>query len=56
MKKPYFTRKNLIVLSLAFFYSFILLFTGLCLEGSHSFASKKNPIALLGNALNLEML
>ncbi|MCI5939083.1 MAG: hypothetical protein SOU07_02125 [Bacilli bacterium] len=56
MIKPYFTRKNLIKLSLAFFYSFILLFTGLCLEGSHSFASKKNPIALLGNALNFKSI
>ena len=56
MIKPYFTRKNLIKLSLAFFYSFILLFTGLCLEGSHSFTSKKNPIALIGNILNFKSI
>ena len=54
MKKPYFTRKNLIVLSLAFFYSFLLLFVGLCLDGSHLLIGKKNPIALVAGKRNFE--
>lgn len=54
MKKPYFTRKNLIVLSLAFFYSFLLLFVGLCLDGSHLLIGKKNPIALVVGKINFE--
>lgn len=54
MKKPYFTRKNLIVLSLAFFYSFLLLFVGLCLDGSHLLIGKKNPIALVSEKINFE--
>ena len=54
MKKPCFTRKNLIVLSLAFFYSFLLLFVGLCLDGSHLLIGKKNPIALVAEKINFE--
>lgn len=54
MKKPYFTRKNLMVLSLAFFYSFLLLFVGLCLDGSHLLIGKKNPIALVAEKINFE--
>lgn len=54
MKKPYFTRKNLIVLSLAFFYSFLLLFVGLCLDGSHLLIGKKNPIALVAEKISFE--
>ena len=54
MKKPYFTRKNLIVLSLAFFYSFLLLFVGLCLDGSHLLIGKKNPIAIVAEKINFE--
>lgn len=54
MKKPYFTRKNLIVLSLAFFYSLLLLFVGLCLDGSHLLIGKKNPIALVAEKINFE--
>ncbi len=56
MKRPYFTRKNLIIIALAFFYSFVLLFVGACLEGSHSIFSKKNPIALVANILNFESI
>lgn len=50
MAKPYFTRKNLIALSLAFFYSILLVFTGLCLGGT--FVNKNNPIASLGDMFN----
>ena len=56
MIKPYFTRKNLIKISLALFYSFLLLFTGLCLEGSNSYVNRKNPIALIGNTLNFKSI
>lgn len=56
MIKPYFTRKNLIKLSLAFFYSFVLFFTGLCLEGTHTYVSKKNPIALVAKSLNFKTI
>lgn len=56
MKRPYFTRKNLIIIALAFFYSFVLLFVGACLEGTHSIFSKKNPIALIANILNFESI
>ena len=40
--KPLFTRKNLIVLSLAFFYALILLYTGMCLDANHAFVNKRN--------------
>ncbi len=56
MKKTYFTRKNLITISLAIFYFFVLLFVGACLEGSHSLFSKKNPIQLLATKLNFESI
>lgn len=56
MKRPYFTRKNLITLALAFFYSFVLLFVGTCLEGSHSLFSKRNPIAMIATKLNFESI
>lgn len=54
MAKPYFTRKNLIALSLAFFYSILLVFTGLCLSGT--LVSKKNPIASLGEMFNFNKI
>ena len=44
----------MIVLSLAFFYSFLLLFVGLCLDGSHLLIGKKNPIALVAEKINFE--
>ena len=45
LKKPYFTRKDLIVLSLAIFYSLLLLFVGSCLmTGDAAIMSSKNPI------------
>ncbi len=54
MAKPYFTRKNLIALSLAFFYSILLVFTGLCLGGT--LVNKKNPIAAMGQMFNFEQI
>lgn len=56
MKKPYFTRKNLITIALAFFYSFVLLFVGACLEGTHSLFGRKNPIAMIATKLNFESI
>lgn len=50
MLKTLFTRKNLLALSLTIFYSIILLFTGVCIEGGHTMVSKKNPLQLLSNA------
>lgn len=56
MKKPYFTRKNLIILSLSFLFSFLLLFVGMCIEGSHSFVKGKNPINGLAGLLNFRSI
>ncbi len=54
--KPYFTRKNLIAIALAFFYGFIMLFTGLCIDGNHNIVSKKNPINSIAEALNFKVI
>lgn len=54
--KPYFTRKNLIVIALAFFYGFIMIFTGLCIDGNHDLISKKNPINSIAEALNFKVI
>ena len=56
MIKPYFTRKNFIKLALAFFYSFTILFTGICLDASGSIVSKRNPIAALGSLFNFKTI
>lgn len=57
MQKPYFTRRNLIVISLSMFYAFTLLFTGICLSGSaESIIAENNPIALLGNSLGFSKI
>lgn len=45
MRKTYFTRKNLIALSFAFFYSFLFLFTGYCLT------TTKNPVLSLAQSV-----
>ncbi len=42
MVKPFFTRKNLIVIALAFFYSLIFIFIGVCIDGAHAIISRKN--------------
>ena len=53
MKRPYYTRKDLIAISLALFYSFVFAFVGMCLDSNSNFVSKKNPIAGLSQSLNL---
>ena len=52
--KPYFTRKNLIAISLAFIYGLILVFTGLCIDAEHNFVSKKNPINELAQGMKFK--
>ena len=42
MIKPFFTRKNLIAISISFFYSLVIVFTGICIDGAHAIISKKN--------------
>ena len=54
MIKPYFTRKNFIKLSLAIMYSFVLLFTGVCLDANYTLVSRKNPIAALGRVFKFD--
>ena len=56
MKKPYYTRKDLIAISLALFFAFVLIFVGMCLEGTYSFVSSKNPIAAIGKGLNFKVI
>lgn len=51
MVKPYFTRKNLIIIALTFFYSLVLVLTGICIDASYTIVKKKNLINLIG--LNL---
>lgn len=54
MNKPYFTRKNLMAWSLSFFYAFLLVFVGLCLEGSYKFMNPENPFAALARGLHFK--
>ena len=51
MFKTLFTRKNLLFIGLTILYAFLLLFTGMCIEGSHTMISKKNPFVSLANSL-----
>ena len=50
------TRKNLIAISLSVFYAVVLLFTGMCLNTGSGFVSKKNPIALLADAIGFDKI
>ena len=54
MKRPYFTRKNFIVLALAIFYAIIIFYTGICIEAGHSLVSKRNVINQLALMLKFE--
>lgn len=56
MVKPYFTRKNLIVIALTFFYSLIVIFTGVCIDGAHSIISKKNLFNMIAESLGFESI
>ncbi|MBQ9774169.1 MAG: hypothetical protein IJW30_05845 [Clostridia bacterium] len=50
----YFTRKNLIALAIAILYAVFILFTGICIEGSHSVVSSRNIINKLADVLNFK--
>lgn len=56
MKKPYFTRKNLIALSLSMFYAITIFFTGICIEAGHSLVSKRNIINQLAIMLRFKQI
>ena len=44
MKKPFYTRKNLIALAICMFYAIVVFYTGICIEAGHSLVSKRNVI------------
>ena len=55
MKRPFYTRKDLIVLSLSLLYSILFGFVGLCLiDGDAAMMNKKNPIAMFGKIFGIE--
>ena len=54
MVKPFFTRKNLIVIALSFFYSLIVVFTGACIDGAHKIFPRKNIFNLIAEALGFQ--
>lgn len=56
MTKAYFTRKDLIGISLAIFYSFLLMFVGMCIDGAYTLVNKRNPIAALAGALHFKQI
>ena len=49
--KPYLTRKNLIVIALAFFYTILFVFVGMCIDAGHGVISKNNIIKKIGENL-----
>lgn len=53
MKKVYFTRKNLIELSLVFFFFLLFLFVFACVDASHRIFAAGNPVELLYQAIKL---
>ncbi len=50
----YFTRKNLIVLAIVLLYSVVVMFTGICIEGTHSIINSRNIINKVALALNFK--
>lgn len=52
----YFTRKNLIVLAIALFYSICILVTGICIEGSHTIVSSRNVINKIATVLKFSQI
>ena len=53
MVKPYFTRKNLIAISISFFYGLMLVFTGVCIDGAHEFVSRKNLFNKIAESIGM---
>ena len=56
MVKPYFTRKNLIVIALTFFYALLVIFCGVCIDADHAIIPKANIINIIGTALGLQSI
>ena len=56
MVKPYFTRKNLIVIALTFFYAMLIVFSGVCIDGAHTIIPKGNIINILGQQLGFQVI
>jgi len=56
VKRPYFTRKNLIVLALAIFYGILVFFSGICIDAGHSLVSKRNVVNQLAILLKFEQI
>ncbi|MBE6143044.1 MAG: hypothetical protein E7177_03555 [Erysipelotrichaceae bacterium] len=54
MVKPFFTRKNLIVIALSFFYALVIVFTGVCIDGNHAIISKKNILNVIATNLGFQ--
>ena len=54
MFKTLFTRKNLLFIGLTILYAFLVLFTGMCIEGSYTMVSRKNPFVSLANSLGFQ--
>lgn len=55
-KHNFFTRKNFLVWSFSFFYAFLLIFVGACLDGSHTFVLEGNPIENIGHGLHFKSI
>ena len=51
--KPYFTRKNLIILSLAFIYALVLMYTAICLGAAANFRLNRNALQAIRNLFGL---
>ena len=56
MVKPYFTRKNLIFIALAFFYALFIVFAGACIDGAHAVIPKGNIINVIGMQLGFQSI
>jgi MoxR-like ATPase len=50
--RQFYSRKNLIIISISIIYAFFLMFVGLCTDANYSIMSKNNPIALLSKSFN----
>ena len=56
MVKPYFTRKNLMVIALMFFYALFIVFCGVCIDAAHLIIPKGNIINILGTQLGFKAI
>ena len=54
MIQTIYTRKNYIAISLAIFFSLLLLFSGFCLNAGSEMINASNPIAQLSAAIGFE--